>query len=136
MNALDTGVYNKLIGDSDLVADVGSNIFNMELPQGTTASKYVIFSRQGGPGDENICPRRLKNYVYSVQAISKSSLKEAGATDDLIDACLHNQSLSVTGWGCFWMARESDIRYIEAGPGGEPYYHAGGLYRVRLYKSS
>ena len=50
----------------------------------------------------------------------------------MVNARLHMQTLSVTGWTNFWLARETEVALVENLPNVEKSYMAGALYRVRL----
>jgi len=133
MNALEKALYSKLTSDADLVNKLGgTRVYNQIIPQ-EASLPAVVFSLAGG-GYENVAPKDAQNVLYLVKAVSKSSLKEAGEIDELVSDCLHRQSLDVEGWGVFWLRREAAVRYVEVGPGGETYYHAGANYRIRMEK--
>jgi len=134
MNALETALYSHLIGGTELMAKLGGtvNVFNQIAPRGA-ALAYVVYGIQGG-GDENITPARFKNLVYSIKAVSESSMKDAGEIDDEIDGLMHSAALTVTGWGTMWCMREADFGYTETTPEGRNVWHVGGNYRIRLYK--
>ena len=134
MNLIETGLDAKLSGDSDIVAKLGSaNIWTPFIRQG--ASYPAIQFYYAGGGEENLTPHRMVNTVYAVKGISQTSMKHAGEIAELINTALHGQTLTITGWSNFWLAREGLIRYHEIGPGGEDYYHAGAYYRCRLDKN-
>lgn len=113
-------------------------IYNPEAPE-DAANPFVIFSKQAG-SDDNDNPHRARQLVYLIKGVvgdvqgtgASKTLKDAGAIDDALDAAFHKQLLTVTGWTNFWLVREQDIRYQEDAPGGRRYYHAGGLYRLRV----
>jgi hypothetical protein len=131
--ALETALYGTLSHSTALIAALGgTSIYNKRAPQ-TPPTKYVVFQWQGG-GDENESPNRTRNVVYNIQGVAASQT-DAAALDTVIDACLHLQTLTVTGWVNFWCAREGDINYVEENSGGAPLYHCGGLYRIRIDKS-
>lgn len=128
ISALETGLYNKLVGASGLITELGGTaIYNQRAPQ-TSGSKYVVFQWQGG-GDENESPTRMRNLLYTVQAIATTKAN-ASAVDVQIDTALHNQTLTVSGYTNIWCARETDINFVEEDAGGVPYYHSGGIYRI------
>jgi hypothetical protein len=130
VNALETGIYTALTGDSDLTTKLGGNyIYNQHAPQGQ-ARPYVVFSHSGG-GHENITPSELVNVVYLIQAIS-DGLKNAGEIDDLIKAVLHLGTLTVSGYTNFITLRENEMRMVETTREGKMIYHAGAYYRIRL----
>jgi len=134
VNILDTALRAKLAADSTLIGLLGGTaIFNTLAPQGSTYPQ-VQFSVMAGT-DDNDSMRRARQMVYLVKGVSQNGLTAAGAIDDRIDTILHHASLSVTGWGVFWVARESDVRYAEQAEDGKTYFHAGGLYRIRLETS-
>jgi len=133
MNEIETGLYQKLIAASGLTgllaAGTGS-VFNQQAPPGA-GYPLVIFQQQGG-GDENKTPHRSQNFLYVVKGVSSVSLEQAGTIDAAIDAALHLQSITATGWTNFWLARETEIRFTETTPQGVNYYHAGAVYRLRV----
>lgn len=130
-NALETALYGRLAGGTALTSLLAgtASIYNSLAPPGS-AHDFVVFSHQGG-GDENLTPRRMRNVVYLVKAVSTAGMAKAGQIDAAADALLHNQELSVSGWANFWLAREGDVRYSELTEDGKRYFHSGGLYRVR-----
>lgn len=133
MNALDTALYATLAGGAALTTLLGGTaIYNQQAPRGADYP-LVVFGHQGG-GDENLTPRRMKSLVYQVQAVSADSMLAAGAVDAAIDELLHGQTLSVSGWQTYWLARERDFSYTEVTPDSRTLYHAGGQYRIRLSK--
>jgi len=130
ITALETAIYSTLSTDSDLIAELGGMaIFNKRAPQGQ-ALPYVVFQQAGG-GDENETKHRTRNVLYQVLAVAATQAK-AAAIDGYIDAALHLQSLTISGWSNFWMAREEDINIAQEDSGGVTRYHAGGTYRIRI----
>lgn len=107
------GVWNKIAAEG------------AELP-------LVIFQWQGG-GDENMTPRRSRNPVYTVKALTLAN-DDGLAIDAQIDLTLHHQTLTVAGWSNFWTAREGDVSYVETDATGRVIYHNGGMYRLRIAK--
>lgn len=91
---------------------------------------YCIYQFQGG-GDENLTPSEMLNEVWLVKGVA-GSLSAAKTIASAIQGALHNQTLTVSGWTNFWTARESAVKYVEVDDAGNPIYHRGGLYRVRL----
>jgi hypothetical protein len=72
--------------------------------------------------------------VYTVKAVDTTGALNATEIDTAVDTLLHLQTLTVTGWGNYWTARETDIAYNEL-VGGVMYYHRGGQYRIRVATS-
>lgn len=130
VTALETGLYSILSGNSALTTELGGTlIYNKQAPQGP-GTKFVVFNWAGG-GDENLTPHRTRNVVYTVQAVATTQA-QAATLDRLIDAALHEKTLTVSGWTNFWTAREDDISYVEQDAGGNPIFHVGAQYRIRI----
>ena len=130
MNALETGLYSALTGDATLTTKLGgSYVYNMHAPAGQ-ARPYVIFQHSGG-GHENINPSDLQNHVYLIKGVA-DAVKTAGEIDDLIKAVLHKGTLTVASYTNFHTQREEEVRLTEMPDDGQPIYHAGAYYRVRL----
>ena len=135
MNAVETGLFSALSTNAAILAKLGgAKIYNHIIPQGVSLPAIRFF--HSGGGEENLTPTRSLNVVYAVVGVSQASMKGAGEIADLIDTCLHDQTLTIAGWANqFWTAREGLIRYHELGKGGEDYWHAGAYYRVRASAS-
>jgi hypothetical protein len=132
--ALETALYNKLVGAADLITELGGTfIYNKQAPQDPNQN-YVVFNQQGG-GDVNDTPIRERNVLYTVFGIALTQEK-AAAIDSDIDAALHLAELTISGWSNLWLARETDINISQIDSGGVTRYHAGGIYRVVMDKSS
>jgi hypothetical protein len=133
MNVLTSGIFNKLKGDAGLIALLANgvdSVFYEQAPDNETYP-YVVFNIQGG-GDLNISPARIKEDLFFVRGYTKASPAAAGLIDAQIDALLHEQTITVTGWGCVDIQREQDIENIEDAPNGEKIYMAGGVYRIQV----
>lgn len=124
----DTALYNKLNVTNVTNLALGG-IWSMIAPSNAPLP-FVIFQWQGG-GDENMTPSRLRNVVYVVKAVAYSK-NTATDIDEQVDAALHNQSLTVTGYTNFWCAREDDVAFHEIGTDGRAVYHIGAVYRIRF----
>jgi hypothetical protein len=132
--ALETALYNKLVGSAALITELGGTfIYNKQAPQ-PPGDNYVVFSQQGG-GDVNDTPIRERNILYTVFGIALTQEK-AGAIDADIDGALHLAELTITGWSNLWLARETDVNIFQIDSGGVTRYHAGAIYRVIMDKSS
>lgn len=130
--AMGSALYSKLAGDSGLVSELGgSAVWDTLVPQGE-GTPYVVFQYQGG-GDENSSPVRTRDLVYTVKTVASgfSGKAQAEVIDGLVDDLLHMGTLTLTGWSCWWLARETDVAYTELA-GGTVFWHRGGTYRVRL----
>ena len=128
--ALNTGMYTKLSGGTALTTLLGGTaVYYLHAPEGASLP-YVVWNYQGG-GDENITPSRMKNLMVFVRGYATTPAL-AGSIDTQIDALLHKQTLSVSGWTNFWTHREEDLALVEYEPTGNNIYMTGGMYRVRL----
>lgn len=133
MNAVETALYTRLTGTAGLTALLasGTAVYNIRAPQNAPLP-YVVFSLVSGM-DDNDTPVRDRQLLYLVKGISSVGMQQAGAIHAQIDAALHNNPLTVTGWTNFWLHSEAgDIRFVEPEQGGRNVYHAGGQYRIRL----
>lgn len=139
MNAVEAAIYSRLAGTAGLTALLATppaghtaSIFLDEAPQGASYP-YVIFGLQGG-GDDNKSPHRAQSLLYMAKALATANMKAAGNIDTQIDGALHLNTLTVTGWTNFWLARESEIEFPENIGGGKRVFHRGGVYRIRIAK--
>lgn len=132
INELAGAMYSRLTGGTALTNLLASttSVYQGRVPDGALFP-YVVFNLQGG-GDENITPSRMKNLLLYVRGYSKTSANNAASIDAQIDALLHRQTLSVSGWVNFWTAREMDLDGFEPMPNGETIWNAGGMYRIRI----
>ena len=129
MNHLITSIYTTLSGGTALTSMLGGTaIYHLQAPDGA-ALPYVVFSNAGG-GDESLTPSRMTNTVWNVRAWADDA-KEAWAIMDAVDALLHNKTLTVTGWTCFWSMRENIFELTDT-TGADTLYGAGAYYRIRL----
>lgn len=131
MKVVDAGLYSKLTGDTALVAllSAGTPVFNMQTPPNTSLPYVVFFSAGGGP--DNITPSDLRSMVYGVKGVA-STLTAAANIDARIDTLLHNNSITVSGYTNIWLARETEVQLVEDAPDGNPIYHYGAYYRIRI----
>ena len=136
MNEINQAIYSTLSTATALTSLLAgsTSIYHLQAPDNATLP-YVVFSTQAG-GDENQTPIRRKNLLYFIRGYSAVSAGAAGSIDAQIDTLLHGKSLTVTGWNNFWLAREQDLENIDNQPSGEKIWMAGGLYRVRIGKTS
>lgn len=134
MNALWSALYSRLAGGTaltSLLAGGTASIHHRQV-QGTAGYPCLTFGWRSG-GDEIDNPHRRVDLTVQIKAISSVGFQQAGNIDAAVDALLHGVPLTVSGWTNTWLMREGErIEYVEATPVGELYYHAGGVYRVRL----
>jgi hypothetical protein len=132
MNTVGSAIYARLSGGTALTALLAGTASIYDGVVRRDASYDVVVFQLSGGGDANATPRRRKELLYSVKAISATGARAAGAIDAQIDTLLHEQTLTITGWENYWLAREGDFAYAETTPEGLNYWHAGGTYRLIL----
>lgn len=131
-NVINTAIFNQLAGGTALISALGGTaLYYLQAPD-NTAKPFIVWNKQAG-GDENDTANRTKNLVYLFRVFAAHP-DQAGTIDALMDARLHNQTLSVSGWSNFWMARETEVSLIENMPNIEKSYVVGAMYRLRLDK--
>lgn len=136
MNEWSSALYGRLSGGAALCALVGGTasprIYYMQAPEKATLP-YVIFSLQSSvePSDT---AHRIKDALWSVRGYSPNALV-AGSIDAEVDALLHMQPLTITGYETLWLAREQDLELVEYPPSGSAVYMQGGFYRATLERS-
>jgi hypothetical protein len=129
-------LYTALAGGSALMSEVGgtTHIYEAVAPQGTAFPlPHLIYFRAGG-GDDNETQRRTRSEQWVVKGVSTDQT-QARRIDALIDARLHEQELTITGWDNYQTARRTDVAYAEPGEGGVVYWHRGGAYRLNIGES-
>ena len=133
--AMGSALYSQLAAGAALTTKLGGTAIYQNITPVGISTPYVIFSYSGG-GDDNTSPRRARSPVYTVKVVTADTDGTSGAafadeTDALLDALLHSQTLTVTGWGNYATTRVGDIAFDQEA-GGVLYYHRGGQYRVRI----
>jgi len=130
MNELSAAIYSTLTGGTALTTLLGgSAVYHHKAPDNAPLP-YVVFNKQGG-GPENSHPDDARDYVYFIRGYAASA-KAAGDIDAAVSALLHRKGMTVTGWNCFWLARETDLESEETTPAGVSVYMAGAIYRIRI----
>lgn len=128
MTAIDNALRAKLTeGTTGLWTLVGANVYK-ELAPNEAGAHYIVFNVQGG-GYTNDNPRDFADVVYQVCGYSRNE-GTACLIDAGIEARLHNQALTITGWTHVSTMREGEISLTEL-VNGAPLYRRGALYRVK-----
>ena len=140
MKAIDTGLYTALNADlgtalgtvaTSLYALGATGVYRAVAPQTATAP-FVIFQEQAGTSEWTFNNRSHKTTVYLVKAVGTGhSASNVAAMSDRFDVLLNDQNLTLSGWTCQRIRRESDIEYTEEAE-GVLYQHVGGLYRIDI----
>lgn len=133
MNVTETALYGTLTGGTaltNLLAAGTAGVYGYQAPQGSTYP-LVEFGLASGE-DVSTTPHREDSEIYLVKGVSTVSMQQAGAIEAQIDALLHRQTLTVTGYTNILTKRETQVRYVETADDGRQYWHAGAHYRVWL----
>lgn len=133
MNVLNAAIFTKLAASSaltSLLANGTASLFSLQAKDNAILP-YCVWGIQGG-GDENFDAHRTKNIIYFIRAYSQVSEAQAGSIDAQIDAAMHRQTLSVSGWANFWTAREEDLSAVETLSNGQKIWMNGGYFRIRI----
>jgi len=130
MNQVDQALYEALTGDANIM-NVVTGVYSAIAPPSATYP-FIVFQEQSGTDDYVFARCGWRNLVYLVKCIDKSpSAKRAGEVYDLINAALHDASLSVPGHAVLYIRRESDVKYAEVS-NGVMYWHVGARYRITV----
>jgi hypothetical protein len=136
MNAINTALYSTLTGDSTLTALLASNtsVYHVQAPRGATLP-YIVFNMQAGT-EINETAHTVNDMLYQVRGFTDVSMKNAKAIDARIYTLLHKTAVSITGYKLLKINRVTVLEFIEDEPNTQPVYSAGGIYRLRIEKTS
>lgn len=132
MNALNTALLSRLSGGTALTALVSTRIYHLQAPENSD-TPYVVWNTQSEV-ENNETSHRVKEEVVFVRAYAAKAIT-AGSVDTQIDALLHMNVLTVTGYENIWLVREQGLELVENPPSGTPVFMQGGIYRITLEKS-
>lgn len=138
MMAVDQGLYSVL--NTDVGTAMGTvtgslnnlgatGVYRIYAPQAAT-TPFILFNEQSGVDTWTFADRERKSLLYQVKAVGAGHSGSAvAAMNDRLDTLLNDQPLTLTGWTCKRIRRESDIEYGEEA-NGVIYHHVGGLFRI------
>ena len=88
MNDLETSLRSTLTGGTALTALLAgtASVYNAVMPR-SASFPCVVYQQQSGV-EPNDNPHRTMNYLYTVKALSDTSMSQAGAIDAQLDALL------------------------------------------------
>jgi hypothetical protein len=132
-NALNTALFNTLSGGTALVSALGGTAIYYGQAPDKAQLPYVIWSYEAS-GVDNITPSESTQQLVYIRAYTETA-KAAGEIDGKVCDLLHKQTLSITGWSNFWLARETEIALPDVDSAGNTIWSMGAFYRVRLNKS-
>lgn len=131
-NIIEKALVTALSGNANLVALVGSNIYDSQAPQGTV-EPFVVFQYVAG-GAPNDNAREALDVQYRVECISQTqATARLGAA--YVDAALHNQELTpgVAGWTNYRTERYRLFNQVD-NLDGKQWNRKGAFYRIRMSK--
>jgi hypothetical protein len=138
MKAVDTGLFAVLSADAGTAMGTvtgslnnlgATGVYRLYAPQ-TATLPFVLFNEQAGVDYWTFRDRERKSLVYQVKAVGAGHSGSAiAAMNDRFDVLLNDHPLTLTGWTCQRIRRESNIEYGEEGE-GIIYQHVGGLFRI------
>jgi hypothetical protein len=136
MNAINTAIYSTLTGDNTLTALLATNtsVYHVQAPRGATLP-YIVFNMQAGT-EVNETAHTVNDMLYQVRGFTDVSMKNAKAIDARIYTLLHKTAISITGYKLLKINRVTVLEFIEDEPNTQPVYSAGGIYRLRIEKTS
>jgi len=131
MNAIEKALYDKLVADTALVAELAhpTAVYNPIAPP-DQSRPYVVFQHSGG-GHLNLTPSPTQSHVYMVRGVADAP-KAAGIIDQRIVDCLHEAILTVEGWTNYQTIVESELQSVETPETGMSIYHRGHYVRVGI----
>lgn len=96
----------------------------------TAAYPLCVFHKQSGVTTNRFGGEAFKNHLWLVKGVAKAGSSSAAEDiDKAANDLLHFGDLTITGADDMYLARESDIEYVET-DGDIQYRHVGGLYRL------
>lgn len=129
MGEVKTALRNRLIAAG---VNGGAAIFDTQAPLGT-AYPYIIFQYVGG-GDENQTALDTRDEVWLVKAVTDDH-SSAHSLAAAIRAALHQQSLSLSGWGHLTTQQLDHVWQVE-NLSRQQIYHAGASFRIRIFAAA
>lgn len=140
MKAIDTGLYAALTADvgtamgtvTGSLNNLGATAVYRGVAPQTATLPYIVFNEQSGMSEWTFNARTHRTTLYQVKAVGQGhSASNVSAMSDRLDTLLNDKPLTLSGWTCQRIRRESDIEYTEESE-GVLYQHVGGLYRIDI----
>jgi len=135
----EAALYTTLTGGTALTALLAgtASVYNTVIPAGASYP-CVVFNLAAGLDANDEPGHRRHQEEYQVKVVDQTSMAHAGSVAAQIDTLLHAvgpgtaSNLSVSGYRVLFQERVRPVRYVESSAEGQRFYHAGGIYRVRL----
>lgn len=132
-------LYSTLSGDSQIVAQVGTNIFGALTPD-EVSGVYITFAMLSLRDVRGVGQSRFSvDAIYMVKAVAQTTTQnDLIPTARRIDALLDGKDVDLTGGGHITCTRETIISHpqviSDAGQtrgGGQSFWHLGATWRIR-----
>jgi hypothetical protein len=127
LNAIESALFITLLSDPDITTLFSGRVYTLQAPSNVALPFIVLRHQAGGMLTDN--PRAGIDVRYEVFCAAET--RDAAADGAaLIQAALHGQPLTITGW--VHMDTTGDAWFSEViNKGGEQFYRAGAQYRIR-----
>lgn len=129
--AIRQGLYQKLnVSSVTTLLASGSASLHHAVAPASASWPLVVFQKQAGTPVARMGGQAMKNDLWLVKAIDRNtSSSRAEDIDAAINTVLDYQTLAVAGGENLFLARQSDVDYLET-VGDQVFRHHGALYRV------
>ena len=128
--ALETALYDTLIGDETLLAALSGGVHNTIAPLGT-AYPYLVFHVVSGEDDYTFTLRVETIYLVDVRVIGCNSDKASlTAALDQVDALLTDGALTVGDEPVWYVRRERRMPDAVDVAGANTYIQVGATFRI------
>jgi hypothetical protein len=137
--AIRQALYQKLNTASvtSLLAEGSASLHHYTAKKGSLYP-FIIFHKQTGTPVRRMGGNAFDDHLWLVKAVAgpdaNSTVPSSSAAEDIakaFDDLLDFGTLTVTGGTTLFLARDSDIDYVET-TDDKQYRHHGALYRLRL----
>ena len=135
---LEKAIYSRMNSDSDLVTNLGSQAIYNTVASQRHPDDYVVFTLTADEDqDDSVSTQgsRIRDFLFTVKCVSYNRSK-ASLISDILDSLFHFNFLTVSEWNNFWIARESNVNFIETDPANRIIHHVGFVMRIRLEKEN
>lgn len=134
--AVRQALYAKLnVAAVTTLLDAGSaSLFHAVAPP-NSGFPFVIFNKQSGRPSPRTLTTELEDELWLVKGVTRG--KKSGPAEDIakaVDDALDLSTLSITGATSLYVARVSDVDYIETDD-DDQYRHHGAVYRLVIESS-
>ena len=142
-NLTEKAIYSALTGFAPLTALLGTADVYLDLAPASATRDVCIFNLMAGVDFDERPGYRKYQLDYQIKGVSSHSPARAGSISNEIYNRMQamgeqapGTALTVAGFKTLWQGRIRPVRFRDAAPEGNVYYHAGGFYRFILEETS